>query len=134
MKKQYKILLYALGAAAVAGGGYFAYSKLTANTASDILPNTKPLPYQPILPISLALPVSNASGKAGASAYPKNDSLNVRKDASQSSSILFNVTKGIKAGIATGKTRSVYDGIWHEITTAKGAGWVRSDVVSLSYV
>lgn len=143
-KKTITIILIALAVAAIAGGGYYLWQKRKdAPIVPDETPVTQPqavklLPANPVLPkyISPAVPakVSVPATKAGASAYPKGTSVNVRTEPKTTAKVLFEVKKGIKAGIATGETKQMPDGLWYKLNTAKGAGWVRNDVVTLSYV
>lgn len=141
-KKTITIILIALAVAAVAGGGYYLWQKRKdATNAPDEMPvqpqPVKLLPVNPALPkyISPAVPAKAASAsKAGASAYPRGTSAYVRTEPRTTAKVLFEVKKGIKAGVATGETKQMNDGLWYKLQTAKGAGWVRSDVVSLSYV
>lgn len=142
-KKTITIILIALAVAAAAGGGYYLWLKRkNAEVAPDEMPVTPPavklLPVNPALPkyISRAVPAKVVAPvtKAGASAYPKGASVNVRTEPKTSAKVLFEVKKGIKAGIATGETKQMPDGLWYKLQTAKGAGWVRNDVVTLSFV
>ena len=141
-KKTITIILIALAVAAIAGGGYYLWQKRkdAAMPMDETLPASLPklLPVNPVVPkyISHAIPApaSVPVSKAGASAYPKGTSVNVRTEPRTTAKVLFEVKKGIKAGIATGETKQMTDGLWYKLQTAKGAGWVRSDVVSLSYV
>ena len=139
--KTVTISLIALAVAIVAGGAFYLWQKRQNADAAPAAPFAPAptaalkLPISPAMPYTAPKPAPKpATGKAGASAYPKGTSVNVRTAPSTASKILFEVRKGIKAGVATGETKQMPDGLWHKINTAKGAGWVRSDVVTLSYV
>ena len=142
-KKTFTIILIALAVAAIAGGGYYLWQKRKdATNAPDEMPvqpqPVKLLPVNPALPkyISPAVPakVTIPTSKAGASAYPRGTSAYVRTEPRTTAKVLFEVKKGIKAGVATGETKQMNDGLWYKLQTAKGAGWVRNDVVTLNYV
>lgn len=143
-KKTYTIILIALAVAAIAGGGYYFW-QTRERVKDEPLIDEKPaqpqpvkvLPYNPVVPkyISPAVPPKAAvTSKAGASAYPRGTSVNVRNEPKTTAKVLFEVKSGIKAGIATGESKQMSDGLWYKLQTAKGAGWVRNDVVTLSYV
>jgi len=138
IKKKHTVILIAVAVALIAGAGYYFWQK-RQNTGGEplytdpISPKVSSSPVIQAVPVPSSTPVV-ASAKPGASAYPKGTSVNVRTSPSTSASILFNVKKGIKAGVSTGVQQKMSDGVWYKLNTAKGAGWVRNDVVTLSYV
>lgn len=65
----------------------------------------------------------------GASVYPRNGAVNVRRDSSTTAPVLNQYPREIKIGTYTGTSEKKVDGTWLKLSILGGYGWVRSDVV-----